>query len=152
MKKAFLIITLFSSIIIYSQDTPGNLQFNRVVNFSEIVNVISSSNSPRPTENRFSSLTPITIPDGKVLKITSLTVANYYELDSSGIKQLSECNECAASIGGVTAFTHQTSGYTTNNKLFPLWFNSGEKEFLVFNPNGGRVIVSFTGIEFNIVN
>lgn len=148
MKKAFIIITLFSSIIIYSQDTPGNLQFNRVVNFSEIVTVNASSSSSG--ERRFSSINPITVPDGKVLKITSLTVADYYELGD--IKQLDECNECAASIGGVTVFTHKTSGYTTNNKLFPLWFNSGEKEFLVFNPDGGKVIVSFTGIEFNIVN
>lgn len=148
MKKAFIIITLFSSIIIYSQDTPGNLQFNRVVNFSEIVTVRTTSNFTG--ERRFSTISPITVPDGKVLKITSLTVADYYV--NGNIKELDECNVCAASIGGVTAFTHQTVGYTTNNKLFPLWFNSGEKEFLVFNPDGGTVIVSFTGIEFNIVN
>jgi len=148
MNKAFLIITIFSSIIIYSQDTPGNLQFNRVVNFSESIIVRSTPNSTG--ETRYSSLTPITVPEGKVLKITSLTVAEFYE--NGETKELDECNKCAASIGGVTAFTHQTAGYTTNNKLFPLWLNSGEKEFLVFNPNGGRVIVSFTGIEFNIVN
>lgn len=147
-KKVISILTLSLSLHILAQDTPGNLQFNRVVNFSEIVTVNASSSSSG--ERRFSSINPITVPDGKVLKITSLTVANYYELGT--IKEIGECGECAASIGGITAFTHQTSGYTTNNKLFPLWLNSGEKEFLVFNPNGGRVIVSFTGIEFNIVN
>jgi hypothetical protein len=150
MKKEFLII-LFIGIISFAQDTPGNLQFNRVVNFSETVTIYTGSSSGGfPSENKYTTITPITVPDGKVLKITSLTVAKYYELGT--IKELNECGQCAASIGGVTAFTHQTSGYTTNNKLFPLWFNSGEKEFLVFNPNGGKVIVSFTGIEFNIVN
>ena len=142
-KKVISILTLSLSLHILAQDTPGNLQFNRVVNFSEIVTVnVGSSSGGFPPENRYSILTPIKIDDGKVLKITSLTVASYYELGT--IKEIVECGECAASIGGITAFTHQTSGYTTNNKLFPLWLNSGEKEFLVFNPNGGRVIVSFT--------
>lgn len=150
MKKAFLIITLFSSIIIYSQDTPGNLQFNRVVNFSEIITVFNSSNSLGSQPNRYAILTPVSIADGKVLKITSLSVSSYYE--AGNIKQIGECGECAVSIGGVTAYTHRNTSYTTNNKIFPLWFNSGEKEFLVFNPDGGKVIVSFTGIEFNIAN
>jgi hypothetical protein len=150
MNKAFLIITLFSSIIIYSQDTPGNLQFNRVVNFSEVITVNRNSSSIGTQPNRYAILTPVSIPDGKVLKITNLVVAGYYE--TGNIKEIEECSSCGASIGGITVFTHETAGYTTNNKIFPLWFNSGEKEFLVFNENGGKMIVSFTGIEFNIVN
>ena len=149
-KKVISILTLSLSLHILAQDTPGNLQFNRVVNFSEIITVNRISSSIGTTPNRYAILTPVSIPDGKVLKITNLVVAGYYEIGN--IKEIEECSSCGASIGGITVFTHENSGYTTNNKIFPLWFNSGEKEFLVFNENGGKMIVSFTGIEFNIVN
>jgi len=65
--KIFFLIILFIGIISNAQDTPGNLQFNRVVNFS-------GSQAVTPSAKVFNSFT---IPDGKVWKIQSIGLASY---------------------------------------------------------------------------
>ena len=141
-KKVIILLVISLSLNLTAQDTPGNLQFNRVVNFSETILV--------SYDTRYAALTPVTIDEGKVLKITNLTVMLYEEIGSE--KYLSAPSNCSASIGGVTVYSNTASvryDYNINNSIFPVWLNSGQKEFLVFGVGSHKV--TYTAIEFNII-
>ena len=73
----------------------------------------------------------------------------YEEVGSK--KHLYPPSFCSASIGGVTVYSNNASNrYNyTNNSIFPVWLNSGQKEFLVFGE--ASLKVTYTAIEFNII-
>lgn len=75
MKKlSFFVLVLFSSFSL-AQDTTGNLQFNRIVNHSHVYN-----------ESTDLDLTTHIVPEGKVWKITSITMVKLgFEICSCAI-------------------------------------------------------------------
>ena len=141
VKKITLIIIALFSISSYAQDTPGNLQFNRIVNFSD---VYMTSGSDTRT---------FTVPDGKVWKIMNFTM----------IKLSREICFCAAFIKdqdsneqyGINAFI--SNGEQSNNEegtinSLIIWLNSGTKIIKFSVQNTGSYNVSYSAIEFNIVD
>ena len=141
MKKIlFFILVLFSSYSL-AQDTPGNLQFNRIVNFSDVY-----------VEGQ-SDIRTFTVPDGKVWKITNFTM----------IKLAREICFCAAFIKdqdsneqyGINAFIsngEQTNTEEGNLNSLTIWLNSGTKDIKFSVQNMGSYNVSYSAIEFNIVD
>lgn len=145
MKKEFLII-LFIGIISFAQDTPGNLQFNRVVNFS-------GSQAVTPSAKVFNSFT---IPDGKVWKIQSIGLASY----SPTTGQLSPFTAGTGSgIKWLFARFNEIIVYVTNNNYdqqnhFPVWLESGNYDFKINSSSSNssaNILASYTAIEFNII-
>ena len=152
MKKIFYLLLVMTSFQFLNAQ--GNLQFNRVVESSNDV-VVNSKNGGSSTNRGYTIIETINIPENKVWKVTSFSIMKYSEPYQAGIYvdiyDLEECVKCAAKMGGIAVFSHQTGGYTTNNKLFPIWFSSGDKELMVVAHDGGRFLVSFSAIEFNII-
>ena len=138
MKKISLLIIVLSSLSSFSQDTPGNLQFNRIINLYQDVYCGGAGVN-------FAS--DIVIPDGKIWKITSVNLAknnsNMHEIPSLA----------SVSIAGLVVFLANRAADNSadiNNGVW--WFNSGTKTVQLHVNQNGSYRLSFSAIEFNIVD
>ena len=128
MKNILLILAIAYSSASFAQ---GNLQFNQVLNIT----------GETPGGNVF---TAVTVPAGKVWKITTAT---WMEADGDNIfgNYLSLC------IG-----EFKLSAITGNDAVFPIWLKEGDhdvKYCSVTQTSGGNGLpfrYAFSGIEFNI--
>lgn len=138
MKKlSFFILVLFSSFSL-AQDTPGNLQFNRIINVYQDVSCGGAGVN-------FAS--DMVIPDGKIWKITSVNLvknnSNMHEIPSQG----------SVSIAGLVVFLGSSGANNSaniNNGVW--WFNSGTKTVQLHVNQNGSYRLSYSAIEFNIVD
>lgn len=137
MKKSILIFLFFIAIGAKAQ---GNLQFNRVVNFSATQSV--------------GSISPITaqtfiVPTGKVWKIEYVMVA---ERTATGGANF--CEKCAGSFNGIVAYTCNLSGNFYENGKSPIWLSDGSYNFIISqnsSTTARQLLVSYSAIEFNVV-
>lgn len=145
MKKAFITITLFISTIIYSQDTPGNLQFNRVVNYTldiDTGNVDGNGNNGHGIASTFS------VPVGKVWKILNVFVGNRDVNRNNSVTSVN--GRCSLTANRNALYMPDPSGTGNNSVKFPIWFSSGSYELYAFDCR--RTALTLSAIEFNIVN
>jgi hypothetical protein len=125
----------------------GNLQFNRVVNFSSAqVNGTSYTRGDYIYQS-------FTIPAGKVWKIENVMVASG-SLTEQGY--VAACPSCAAAFNGIIAYIYYTSGYAPDNAKFPIWLSEGNYNFIITDNNGTSVTdvlrASYSAIEFNVIS
>jgi len=132
--KFFVSFFLMFSIIGFSQ---ANLEFNTVIKYNSGVLVGSGG---------ITSFT-VTVPQGKVWKITSATL---------GPKSGSSIS-CYARIDGhlvamIEPWRNTGSTMANDNKLqpFPLWLPEGT--YTVHIKHLSDMYFSYSGIEFNVVN
>lgn len=139
MKKlSFFVLVLFSSFSL-AQDTPGNLQFNRIVNYSHVYDRAADSD-----------LTTFIVPDGKVWKVTSITM----------VKPSIEICDCAIYIKdadsgeqyGINAYASNNYSDGKNLSSLTFWLNSGTKIMKTSALHNGSYNISYSAIEFNIVD
>lgn len=142
-KNILLLLLLIGACTSYAQ---GNLQFNRVVTFSNNGTVSSGTVTTYET---------ITIPQGKVWKIESVALAGIDSTNSiypftagsgSTIKWL------YARFNDIIAYSGDNLG--NQNTLLPIWLNSGTYLFKIssaYSNSSGGVLASYSAIEFNII-
>ena len=106
-----LLVIIFSSLLSFSEAfcQGGNLQFNRVLNFTSGANY--------------------TVPQGKVLKIESLitSVSTTFRVNKVGCDTFNLPGHCYYSLG---------YGYEAPVQIGSLKLNSNQGSFLNFNPDG----------------
>lgn len=137
MKKSILILIFFIALGAKAQ---GNLQFNRVVNFSASQSVVSDS----PT-----TFQTFQVPAGKVWKIENVMISGK---NSSGSIQF--CDVCAATFNDIIAYMLYFP--QIEKATFPIWLSDGSYNFKISNFNFGSsnsrlILASYSAIEFNIV-
>ena len=145
MKKISLLIIVLLSLSSYSQDTPGNLQFNKIINYTVSETIWGSNGGAAP--QTFS--TPIEVPNGKVWKITAINVAKY-----NGVKR-EACVQCGVEINGLLMFLsfHSQNGQNSNiNNDSSFWLDSGSKTVRMFSNQNSEYHLSISAIEFNIID
>ena len=124
MKHLFTFLLVAVSATCFAQ---GNLQFNQVVN----VNGVDNGGNP---------LTTVTVPAGKVWKITSATWLNEF----GGFYTQSLC------IG-----THLLQGYynTISVARFPIWLEEGDYDvqWCGTPQTAASRTYAISGIEFNVI-
>ena len=129
MKKLLFISFLFISLSSFSQ---GNLQFNKVINLNYTGMAAGSTET---------TTTTVTIPDGKVWKIT-YTFLNAADSSRNYRPYGARKEEFHLKIGDIY-IDHQTNqthpGY--NNGI--VWLNSGTKN-IVINNNESYIPVTIT--------
>jgi hypothetical protein len=144
MKKIFIILVLL--VTVNSIKAQGNLQFNRVVNFSA-----SQSNGGSYSTGAYVYQT-FQIPAGKVWKIENVMVGNS---NGSAMGFVKGCDACAATFNNIIAYNiYYASGYATDNAKFPIWLSDGNYSFIISDNNnssqGDNLLASYSAIEFNI--
>ena len=148
MKKLILLFTfvLLSFEFNAQQETPGNLQFNRVVNYTLDFNTGEITGNANQGHGVVGT---ITIPDGKVWKIESVSVSHR---DSSRGNSLSGAHgSCHLSLGRMKIYDPY-GPYSDSGRIdiFPMWIPSGEYDVYGYDCNNSAL--SLSAIEFNIVN
>lgn len=141
-KNIFLLLILILSCTSKAQ---GNLQFNRVVTFS---------NSDIVANNAVTTFETITIPQGKVWKIESVSLSGV----SNNVVSPFDAGS-GSTIKWLYARFNDVVAYSANNvgnqiNLLPIWLNSGTYIFKVnsaYSNLSGRVLASYSAIEFNII-
>ena len=129
MKYIYTLLFVAISAISFAQ---GNLQFNQVINIT----------GGTPGGNVF---TTVTVPAGKVWKITTAT---WMEADGDNIFG----NYRSLCIG-----EFKLSAITGNDAVFPIWLKEGEHDVKYCSISqtsaGGSTPYryAFSGIEFNII-
>jgi hypothetical protein len=137
MKKSIAILLFFISL---STKAQGNLQFNRVVNFSATQSV--GSNLPITAQT-------FIVPTGKVWKIEYVMIA---ERTAAGGANF--CQKCAGSFNGIVAYTCHLSGNFYENGKSPIWLSDGSYNFIISQNNSTtaqQLLVSYSAIEFNVI-
>lgn len=135
MKKSILILLFFITLGAKAQ---GNLQFNRVVNFSASQSVVSDSPTIFQT---------FQVPAGKVWKIENLMISG-----KSPNGALNFCENCAATFNEIIAY--MCSYPQIQNATFPIWLSEGSYNFKISNFSGSTnrlLSASYSAIEFNVV-
>ena len=144
MKKLLFISFLFVSLGSFSQ---GNLQFNKVINLNYTGNGADTNKS---------TITTVTIPDGKVWKVTYVYTQiadrsrNYIPYKGSGIDYHLE-------IGGIfIPGGTEGNGYPTSKNSLGgsvVWLDSGATPINIVTYENGtpEYNVSISAIEFNVV-
>lgn len=133
MKKSILILLFFITLDARAQ---GNLQFNRVVNFSVSQTVGADT---------LITFQTFQVPAGKVWKIENVNV---------GQKRLSgypeACEYCTATFNEIIAFMRQNQ---VTDAIFPIWLSEGSYNFKIGSyPSPSRLIsASYSAIEFNVI-
>lgn len=132
MKKSILILIFFIGLDAKAQ---GNLQFNRVVNFSASQSVLADTSITFQT---------FQVPAGKVWKIENVNV---------GQKRLSgfpeHCDFCSATFNEIIAFMNQQN--VGREVIFPIWLSEGSYNFKIGSYPSRLILASYSAIEFNIV-
>lgn len=134
-----LFVILFSNST-FSQDNPGNLQFNRVVNQT------GSFSGPTGFGFERRDVLNFTVPEGKIWKVTSSFVVGSTggpldgtnDVASAGFYKIGETNP-------IISFVARDNGY--NNQI--VWLSEGAYSFSVHVKINGKA--SFTALEFNII-
>ena len=150
MKKEFLII-LFIGIISFAQDTPGNLQFNRVINleYTEVLDGTTSSAG----DNGDNLLEILTVPENKVWKIISASITLGDNNREDNPLYLSHGSNIINLFIGGTKIMH--NGITSNDQIrLPIWISSGTRNLTAYMSGSTNEPwwFSISIIEFNIVN
>ena len=119
------------------------LKFSQVINYSGTYNF--------PTTYNGHIYETFEIPEGKVWKITSVTVAKMNGVTSIYDTAVRPSREVGVQLGGIVI--HLVSGggaaYPEVNPINDTWINSGSKELFVTG-YGDNIKVSFTAIEYTI--
>ena len=127
MKHLFTYLLVAISATSFAQ---GNLQFNQVLNFnySATIGLYASSN-----------VATVTVPTGKVWKITSASSERQNELTSSAIK-----------VDNHVLYKDKTQAMSLNT---PYWLQAGTHTITLSNLYGGTSTIhgSISAIEFNVV-
>jgi hypothetical protein len=135
MKKSILIFLFFITL---GANAQGNLQFNRVVNFSATQSV--ADNTPTTFQT-------LQVPAGKVWKIENVMIGN--KTPSGAI---SFCDICSASFNEIIAYMLYFP--SIQNTTFPIWLSEGSYNFKISNLSGSSIrllLASYSAIEFNVV-
>lgn len=139
--KLILILTLSFGLNLFAQDTPGNLQYNRVVNYTldfSTGGITGNANDGHGIVSTFS------VPVGKVWKINSVFVGNR---DTNRANSVTSVHSgCTLTANRNVLYSPSGSGNSVN---FPLWLSSGSYELYGIDCN--RAALSISAIEFNIV-
>ena len=133
MKKSILI---FLFLLTLGGKAQGNLQFNRVVNYSATQSV--GSLSPITTQT-------FTVAAGKVWKIEYVMVAERTAAGGAGL-----CQKCSGSFNGIVAYV--SSAY--ENGKSPIWLSEGSYNFIIsqnYSTATQQLLVSYSAIEFNVI-
>jgi len=93
----------------------------------------------------------VEVPEGKVWKITHVTLNDFSASDEYRIGGL---NGESVLLGGNVIFYRQTTGYSPDFNSYPIWITSGTKDVAIGQPgnNYTRCLVTFTAIEYTIPN
>lgn len=142
MKKILLITFLFTSLGIYSQ---GNLQFNKTIKFSY-----------HPDNYNFNGnkiiLETITIPANKVWKLTSVGINNWGGVYAEGPPD-NPGNEVNLFLNDINIYYNLRGDGKVRGPDMPIWLGPGTYDVIIYKDiSSTKVIASFTGIEFNLVN
>lgn len=153
-KKVISILTLSLSLHILAQDTPGNLQFNSVKAIS-FENIESSGGT---SSGRFWIMGNITIPSGKVWKITNSSLnmrgssgwITYFQGSS-----LNSNNTVYGILRVGGQIIKEVNYMNSNNKnTTPVWLPSGTHEIRIdtsYYLQYSMFYVSINALEFNII-
>lgn len=117
------------------------LEFNQVINYTI-----------RTTVDLYGGVVDnIVIPEGKVWKITSVSLVNTSNVYPN---RLDDVSDVGSSLGGITIFYRPSNaGYSTSSyDNFPIWINSGAKDLVIgrYATTGGLYMLSISAIEYNI--
>ena len=131
------IAILFCLLVSHIGFCQGNLQFNQVIQ--------QSFNLTIPTTTA-TTLSTITVPVGKVLKIESACVATTTTSYLPGAR-LFMGDHCLWQLN------YTTVGGLIVDRNLPLWLNAGTYSLQVYHSASTSVNLraSFSGIEFNVV-
>ena len=138
MKNLLYIFTLFFSFGIYSQ---GNLQFNKVININGYSSTGLVNNDGIVVNNHQS----VTIPEGKVWKITSAVLVKSFATDTGIDGQLTQGS---ITIGDNAIYSHEIGNW------LPYWIGAGTYQLRTYRGSGASswgARYSISIIEFNIV-
>ena len=117
--------------------------------FSQVINYSGTYNFPTTYNGHIYET--FEIPEGKVWKITSVTVAKINGVTSIYDTAVRPSREVGVQLGGIVI--HLVSGggaaYPEVNPINDTWINSGSKELFVTS-YGANIKVSFTAIEYTI--
>lgn len=141
-KNVISVLILSLSLHIIAQDTPGNLQFNRVVNYTLDFSTGTITGNPNDGHGIVSTFS---VPVGKVWKIISVFVGT--RDNNRGNSVSSVHSGCNLTANRNVLYSPSGSGNSVN---FPLWLSSGSYELYGFDCNSAALTIS--AIEFNIVN
>lgn len=132
MKKAFFILTI-TLLFLSSANAQGNLEFNRAIKENY---PLSAGTSGSQT---------ITVPAGKVWKITSATVGAIPSTNPATTQPWGRID------GHLVAYVN-LSNLNYNMSPFPLWLPAGTYPVTYYGGfANGAIAFSYSGIEFNIV-
>lgn len=136
MKRISFLLLLILSTLVSISKAQGNLQFGQVIQQSYNQTIPGAA---------MTTLSTITVPVGKVLKIESASVAVNIANIIPGPK-LYMGNHCLWQLNYV-------GGAMVVDRNLPLWLNAGTYSFQVYHQDGSGVNLraSFSGIEFNVV-
>lgn len=124
----------------FSQDNPGNLQFNRVVNES------GDFSDPPGFGIAKRDVLSFTIPEGKIWKVTSTFIVGGNGGPLAGtVDEASAGFYKAGDTDPITAFIARDNFY--HNQI--VWLSEGAYTFSVHVETNGKA--SFTALEFNII-
>ena len=145
MKKIILLFTivLLSFELNAQQDTPGNLQFNRVVNYTLDFNTGPITGNASQGHGVVGA---ISIAEGKVWKIESVSVT--VRDTSRGNAFTSMHGSCGLSLGRNSIYTPSVPNLKIDT--FPMWIASGDYD--LYGINCVNAALTLNAIEFNIVD
>ena len=137
MKGKYILVFLIFITLSFNSKAQGNLQFSQVIQ--------QSFNQAIPT-NSMATLSTITVPAGKVLKIETASMAGNI-LDIIPGSRLYIGNHCLWQLNYLSA-----GGLIVDRNL-PLWLNAGTYSLQVYHQYGSstNLRTSFSGIEFNVI-
>ena len=152
MKYIFLIFFIFSSLA----NAQGDLQFNQIVEV-DLYHVQEDAGFNN-TNGQKTHEVQVTIPEGKVWKINSVSVGFIY----SGIlkPEPSYLLDLIVSVNDITLFNLEGYQYAANTflqNIFPKWLPSGDHTFQLnyratsSSNDASEVKAQISGIEFNII-
>ena len=121
------------------------LEFNQVINYSNNVTVGGYGEI----------IDVLEVPQGKVWKITRVTILGRSTGTSPGVQYLpTDVDQISVELGGINLFYRPTnSGYSNSSfENYPVWINSGTKDLVVGQYGGGsnRYRITLSAIEYNI--
>ena len=151
MKKVFLLIIFFCGITIFAQDTPGNLQFNRVINL-EYIKVLEGSSSSAGN-NGDNLLETLTVPANKVWKIVSASMTLGDRVRENNPLYNSSSNSVNLFIGGTKIMHNHVHNTDFEQIRLPIWISSGTRNLNAYmtGTDNDPWWFSISIIEFNII-
>ena len=146
MKKTLLILTIiFTFQIGYTQ---GTLQFNSVIN-----ETLVSTGSRNSSTGSLAEFATFTVPENKIWKVTYM-VANYGYLDNNGLSSLYSYGISHKAPNKTNLFNLWQYEFVAAGYNQVIYFSSGTHALYArtWGNTQGPLVVSFNGIEYNILN